>query len=204
MSSSIVTSDTLSRNCSFLSVGQVAQRFDVHPNTIRKHADSGTLRTYRINGGHRRFSEDDVLTWLGLSVERTDETGVAPSANTTPLALVARVSSDKQSRKSGENADGSSLDHQIDRVESFAREKWGLEPVKRAGKYYETGSGLNFERARLIALVNDVLAGKYIRMEGLAKCSKACIEACLQPHETRSMWQPNDDRQIDRRNWRRL
>ena len=161
MATSIVTSGSLPRNRSFLSVGQVAQRFDVHPNTVRKHADSGTLRTYRINGGHRRFSEDDVLTWLGLSVERTDETGTHPSANTVPLALVARVSSDKQARVSGENANGSSLDHQIERVETFAREKWGAEPVKRAGKYYETGSGLNFERPRLIALVNDVLAGKY-------------------------------------------
>ena len=33
--------------------------------------------------------------------------------------------------------------------------------MKRAGKYYETGSGLNFERPRLMALVQDILADKY-------------------------------------------
>lgn len=160
MSSSIVSDCVVRFNSgSMLSVGDVAERFGVHPNTIRSHADRNKLRCFRINGGHRRFAEDDVLAWLGIANE-DEGTDTAPSAE-TPLALVCRVSTPKQARLSGQNATGSSLDHQIDRVEAFATEKYGLDAVRSAKRFYGTGSGLNFERPELLRLVRDILAGEF-------------------------------------------
>ena len=45
----------------WLSLDQAARRLSVHPATLRDWADKGRIRTYRTPGGHRRFSESDVL-----------------------------------------------------------------------------------------------------------------------------------------------
>ena len=160
MASCIVSDAPFRHNSgSLLSVGEVADRYGVHPNTVRNHEDSGSLPCLRINGGHRRFSEDDVLSWLGLAGERGNGEDGTTSPAHVPLALVARVSSDKQARKSGANATASSLDHQVDRVEAFATERYGLDAVRNARRYYGTGSGLNFDRPEFCRLVSDILSG---------------------------------------------
>lgn len=45
----------------WLSLDAAARKLSVHPATLREWADRGRIRTYRTPGGHRRFSEEDVL-----------------------------------------------------------------------------------------------------------------------------------------------
>jgi len=45
----------------WLSLEEAARRLSVHPATLREWADKGRIRTFRTPGGHRRFSESDVL-----------------------------------------------------------------------------------------------------------------------------------------------
>ncbi len=45
----------------WLSLEEAAKRLSVHPATLRDWADKGRIRTFRTPGGHRRFSESDVV-----------------------------------------------------------------------------------------------------------------------------------------------
>ena len=45
----------------WLGLEEAARRLSVHPATLREWADKGRIRTFRTPGGHRRFSESDVL-----------------------------------------------------------------------------------------------------------------------------------------------
>ncbi len=45
----------------WLSLDEAAKRLSVHPGTLRDWADKGRIRTFRTPGGHRRFSESDVI-----------------------------------------------------------------------------------------------------------------------------------------------
>ena len=52
----------------WLSLDEAARRLRVHPGTLRDWADNGRIRTFRTPGGHRRFSEADVME-LGSAVK---------------------------------------------------------------------------------------------------------------------------------------
>jgi len=45
----------------WLTLDEAAKRLSVHPTTLRDWADKGRIRTFRTPGGHRRFSESDVV-----------------------------------------------------------------------------------------------------------------------------------------------
>ena len=45
----------------WLTLDAAAKRLSVHPTTLREWADKGRIRTFRTPGGHRRFSESDVV-----------------------------------------------------------------------------------------------------------------------------------------------
>jgi excisionase family DNA binding protein len=45
----------------WLGLDEAARRLSVHPATLREWADRGRIRSYRTPGGHRRFSEADVV-----------------------------------------------------------------------------------------------------------------------------------------------
>ena len=45
----------------WLSLDEAAKRLNVHPSTLRDWSDRGRIRAFRTPGGHRRFSERDVL-----------------------------------------------------------------------------------------------------------------------------------------------
>ena len=55
-----------------LSTSQAAQALGVSLGTIRRWSDMGYLSSYRTPGGQRRFSQDQINTFLG-SLEQQNE-----------------------------------------------------------------------------------------------------------------------------------
>ena len=48
-----------------MTVKEVAELFNVHPNTVRQWSDQGLLKSYRIGPrGDRRFRQDDITSFL--------------------------------------------------------------------------------------------------------------------------------------------
>lgn len=136
----------------FISVGTACSEFGMSAPTLRRLLDRNPSLYYRSLGNHRRISRSKLSQFLGL---------VSPNESRCPLALVCRVSGSNQARKSAPGAECSSLDHQIKRVEDFAREKFGEEAVENASRYYRVGGGLNHEHPILVTLISDILHGKF-------------------------------------------
>ena len=58
-----------------LSTSQAAQALGVSLGTIRRWSDMGYLQSYRTPGGQRRFSQDQIDTFLGsLAQQGVDAT----------------------------------------------------------------------------------------------------------------------------------
>ncbi len=54
-----------------LTLKQAAERLNVHPATVRRWADNGSIASVRTPGGHRRFSPDEVERIIRGSSEGT-------------------------------------------------------------------------------------------------------------------------------------
>ena len=50
----------------YMTSREACKALGLHPNTLRKFADNGTIRTFRTKAGHRRY---DVAGYLGLQSE---------------------------------------------------------------------------------------------------------------------------------------
>ena len=49
----------------FFTVGEVAELLHVHPNSVRRWANQGLLRVYRVGQrGDRRFRAEDIVRFL--------------------------------------------------------------------------------------------------------------------------------------------
>ncbi len=48
----------------WLTLGQACRMLGVDESTLRRWADAGQVRTFRTPGGHRRFAESDLQSWL--------------------------------------------------------------------------------------------------------------------------------------------
>jgi len=46
-----------------LNVKRAAEVLEVHPHTVRRWADQGLLRAYRLPGGARRFDAGELLAF---------------------------------------------------------------------------------------------------------------------------------------------
>lgn len=144
-----------------LRLRDVVQLCNVSANTIRRATDNGLLPCYRLAGGARRFKLSDVRRYLGENTDSVIDDGELKQGRTSvaiPIAAVIRVSSHKQSTVKGE-ADKSSLEHQEERVASFIKEKFG----NRASVswFKSIGGGLDFNRKPLIALITQIIEGKF-------------------------------------------
>lgn len=51
----------------WLSLGAACKLLGVNETTLRRWADEGKVRTFRTPGGHRRFAEDDIRSFLQTS-----------------------------------------------------------------------------------------------------------------------------------------
>jgi excisionase family DNA binding protein len=54
-----------------LTTRELARLLNVHINTVRRWSDQGVLKSYRIGPrGDRRFSRDDVVSFLGDTLQQ--------------------------------------------------------------------------------------------------------------------------------------
>jgi len=57
----------LETSVKLLTVQEVAELLNVHPNTVRQWSDQGLIKSYRIGTrGDRRFRQDDITSFLNL------------------------------------------------------------------------------------------------------------------------------------------
>jgi excisionase family DNA binding protein len=58
-----------------LTVHEVAELLNVHPNTVRQWSDQGLLKSYRIGTrGDRRFRQEDITSFLNLKSKENGNT----------------------------------------------------------------------------------------------------------------------------------
>lgn len=57
----------------WLTLGKAAERFGVHPSTLRAWADKGLLPVHRTKGGHRRFRASEIELWASANNELREE-----------------------------------------------------------------------------------------------------------------------------------
>jgi excisionase family DNA binding protein len=118
---------------------QAAEFLNVAVSTIIRWDNEGKIHPLRTPGGHRRFTEEELLRVLG----------VQPSSRAQVLraALYARVSTKKQQQ-------AGNLDRQMERLREHAQAQ-GYEIVAAVS---EIGSGVNENRRglqRLLRMVRD-------------------------------------------------
>ena len=102
-----------------------------------KWEKEGLLQPVKTPGGRRRYRRSDIEGLLGICEKKTEKADVI---------LYARVSTKKQEEY---------LKNQIERLESFAREKgWSYEVIS------EIASGVNEKRRGLKKLLNKVRRGE--------------------------------------------
>lgn len=118
------------------SVGQAAQLFGVHEQTIRQWANAGKLQYFRTPTGQRRIVTNDTRTVATDEPQQQHKTKEGRYK-----AVYCRVSSSKQK---------DDLQRQIQHMSS-------LYPEHRV--YSDIGSGINFKRKALVALLDDALGG---------------------------------------------
>jgi len=128
---------------------EVVLEFCVHPNTVRLATKVGKLRCYTLPSGHRRFSREDVLRWLGVDTQQQTSGNL--------LVGICRVSSRGQATANG-NAEKSSLEHQQDRIREFCQQTYGRVPDEWNCR---VASGLNFEAPEFLALIQNIVSGRY-------------------------------------------
>ena len=115
--------------------GRVAARVcGVHIGTLRKWADSGAVRSYRLPKGHRRYNLLSIKQVAGLT---NDASGMPERRK----YVYARVSS------SGQRAD-------LERQVAALREQFPEHVVVR-----DVASGLNFKRPGFLRLLDAVCRG---------------------------------------------
>ena len=140
-----------------LSISKASEFLGCHPNSLRMWSDSGQIPTVTLPSGHRRYSLGDLREHIGLDAEPTED---KIESDGIKVALVARVSSSKQSSVKGEDA--SDLTRQQDKLFQYAQDKYGYgRDHANLTLYSRTSSGMNFNCSVFQSLVKDILEGKF-------------------------------------------
>lgn len=123
-----------------LKTTQASKYIGVSINTLKTLANHQKIKSYRTNGGHRRFMSEDLDAYMGKIVEVPEKLTV----------IYARCSTHKQKEN---------LERQKDRLRKHAESK--------GYKYMiidEIASGINEKRKGLHKLLNLIFEGKVERV----------------------------------------
>jgi predicted site-specific integrase-resolvase len=135
-----------------LTIADAADRFGVHPWTLRDWDRKGLIQSYRVGEtGWRRFDPQSIAAHMGLSDE-SDKQG----RHGGPLpCLYARVSSESQDK-------AGNLKRQIDRMKKEVAAREGCSP-RQVQVFSDTASSYG-DRPGLNALIEKVIEGKVSRV----------------------------------------
>ena len=143
----------------WLRLGEAARLLNLSESFLRKGTQrkKNPIPHIRLGeGGERRFNYGELCRFFGI---QNGNGNGETSTGKIPVALIARVSGNKQSRGISKGSEDNDLARQIKRLEDFAATKWGNSAA--VSKYYGTGSGLNYERPEFIRLIGDILKGRF-------------------------------------------
>jgi len=125
-----------------LSMAETCSILNVSQETLRNWDADGTLKPVRTKGGHRRYRQSDINTYMGIKEEEVNR-------NFLPVATYARVSSHEQKQKGD-------LDRQSQRLSEFcAKKKYRVEYIIK-----DVGSGLSDTRSGFNKLFDLVIEKK--------------------------------------------
>lgn len=123
-----------------LTIKQTANILNVSQNTLRNWDENNKLKPIKTIGGHRRYLEDDVNKFIGITTNINLVNAVA---------TYSRVSSHEQKTKGD-------LDRQSQRISEFcAKKKYVVEHIIK-----DVGSGLSDTRVGFVKLVDLVIKKK--------------------------------------------
>lgn len=124
-----------------LTTKEVAQLAGVNLDTVRRWDSKGLIKSYRTDGGHRRYDAESVYSYIGQpKITRQDKYSL----------IYARVST-----RNREN----DLNRQIELLEMFCSSKgWRYKVIK------DIGSGLNYNKKGLIELIRLIETNQIDRL----------------------------------------
>jgi predicted site-specific integrase-resolvase len=123
-----------------VSISEAAKHYGVAQSTLRRWDDEGTLVAKRTENGHRRYD---------LSESKSHPLNTPPQLNRKTIAY-ARVSSRDQK---------DDLQRQSQVLELYcAKQGWSFETIT------DLGSGMNYKKKGLQALLDSILSGEVERL----------------------------------------
>jgi excisionase family DNA binding protein len=156
-----MASGNSSASSRFWKVGRVAAYLGVSPSQVRLLVESGELTAIVSAGGHRLVAVESVLAYEGF-----DSLDDGNPKDSIPVALVARVSTGKQSKGFGKG-ESSDLSRQRDRLRDYINGKWGEKA--KVKEFCRTSSGMNYACPIFLSLVHAILNGEF--RGGFVVCS---------------------------------
>jgi excisionase family DNA binding protein len=163
----------------WLSLSEASALLGIHPTTLRRWADSGTIPCFRTPGGHRRFRCTDVAAWT----QEKQATAVVPQPETLVQSAVGYTRQEMARKRVSHESWYTAFEREEDRqqMRDTGRRLFGLaiqymgrtrehEPVlqegRRIGEFYGQQSAQHG-----ISLVDTVRALFFFR-ESLLRAAK--------------------------------
>ena len=126
-----------------LNTKEASEYLNVSADCLRKWDKSGKLVPYKTAGGHRRYDEDLLKSFLGAEIESDGE------EKKIVCATYARVSSNEQKQKGD-------LDRQSQRLSEYCAKK----KIMVSHIIKDVGSGMNDNRSGFVKLTNLIINRK--------------------------------------------
>ena len=128
-------------NSNLLTISESAKYLNVSEKTLRNWDKLGKLKSFKTTGGHRRYQQEDLETFIGITNN--------PQVKSDVVATYSRVSSHEQKTKGD-------LDRQSQRISEYcAKKKMNVGYIIK-----DVGSGLSDNRSGFIKLTNLVIEKK--------------------------------------------
>ena len=131
-----------------MSIKQASEYLHVSQGSLRKWDKLGRITTYKTDGGHRRYRQDDLDRFVGIKTAAN-----STNKNNTVAAIYARVSSADQKQRGD-------TDRQSARIfEHCVTKGYKVEHIIK-----DLGSGLNDKRKGFVKLCQLVIDRKIDRV----------------------------------------